>query len=267
MDNSLLRYEEQEIIIKIDGNVLNNYIINKLEVNSNVNNHMTLNLELEFTNTQIDKYISYNQVEDFFIEILASQKNNIDSKISIFCGICKESKIKYYGNQGYRFIALGYSKSHYMDRESKYRAFQDINMTYSEIINEILLDYSGNKNKIEIIESAKTKEKISSLIIQFDETDWEFIIRIISHLGLGVINNDKSVICIGFLDNEGEKKEDMKYTDYEYIRDGKDILYKIFSTQIFTPGTKISINNTIDENTFSIKNSKSVLLISSRNFT
>ena len=81
MDNSLLRYEEQEIIIKINGNILNNYIINVLEVSSNVNNHMMLNLELEFTNTQIDKYISYNQVEDFYIEISASQKNNINNKL------------------------------------------------------------------------------------------------------------------------------------------------------------------------------------------
>ena len=256
MDNSLLRYEEQEIIIKINGNILNNYIINVLEVSSNVNNHMMLNLELEFTNTQIDKYISYNQVEDFYIEISASQKNNINNKISIFCGICKKSKIKYYGNQGYRFIVIGYSNSNYMDREVKYRVFQDINMTYSEIINEIMLEYSGSKNKIDIIENFKTKERINSLIVQFDETDWEFLIRISSHLGLGVINNDKSVVCIGFLDNEDEKKEDMKYTNYEYIRDGKNILYKIFSTQIFSPGTKISINNTIDENTFSIKNSK-----------
>ena len=256
MDNSLLRYEEQEIIIKINGNILNNYIINVLEVSSNVNNHMILNLELEFTNTQIDKYISYNQVEDFYIEISASQKNNINNKISIFCGICKKSKIKYYGNQGYRFIVIGYSNSNYMDREVKYRVFQDTNMTYSEIINEIMLEYSGSKNKIDIIENFKTKERINSLIVQFDETDWEFLIRIASHLGLSIINTDKSVVCFGFLDNDEKKNEDMKYTNYEMIRDMKNILYKIFSTQVFSAGSYISINNSSGENTFSIISSK-----------
>ena len=256
-ENNFLRYEEQEIEIKMNNEEIKGYIINKLEVNSSANSHTVLNLELEFTDEQKGKYASINQIEDFSVEINATQSLNSQNKTSIFHGICKESRVRYYGNKGYRFIITCYSKSQLMDREKKYRAFQDTNMSYSEIIQEILVDYKTTENsKVEVLMNKKSEEKIKELIVQFDETDWEFLIRIASHLGLSIINTDKSVVCFGFLDNDEKKNEDMKYTNYEMIRDMKNILYKIFSTQVFSAGSYISINNSSGENTFSIISSR-----------
>ena len=61
-ENNFLRYEEQEIEIKINNEEITGYIINKLEVNSSVNSHTVLNLELEFTDEQKGKYASINQI-------------------------------------------------------------------------------------------------------------------------------------------------------------------------------------------------------------
>ena len=198
-ENNFLRYEEQEIEIKMNNEEIKGYIINKLEVNSSANSHTVLNLELEFTDEQKGKYASINQIEDFSVEINATQSLNSQNKTSIFHGICKESRVRYYGNKGYRFIITCYSKSQLMDREKKYRAFQDTNMSYSEIIQEILVDYKTTENsKVEVLMNKKSEEKIKELIVQFDETDWEFLIRIASHLGLSIINTDKSVVWMGF---------------------------------------------------------------------
>lgn len=51
-ENNFLRYEEQEIEIKMNNEEIKGYIINKLEVNSSANSHTILNLELEFTDEQ-----------------------------------------------------------------------------------------------------------------------------------------------------------------------------------------------------------------------
>ena len=66
-ENNFLRYEEQEIEIKINNEEITGYIINKLEVNSSANSHTVLNLELEFTDEQKGKYTSINQIEDFSV--------------------------------------------------------------------------------------------------------------------------------------------------------------------------------------------------------
>lgn len=114
------------------------YIINKLEVNSSANSHTVLNLELEFTDEQKGKYASINQIEDFSVEINATQVWIAKIRHQYFMVFVKESRVRYYGNKGYRFIITCYSKSQLMDREKKYRAFQDTNMSYSEIIQRNL---------------------------------------------------------------------------------------------------------------------------------
>lgn len=75
-ENNFLRYEEQEIEIKMNNEEIRGYIINKLEVNSSANSHTVLNLELEFTDEQKGKYASINQIEDFSVEINATQRLN-----------------------------------------------------------------------------------------------------------------------------------------------------------------------------------------------
>ncbi len=89
-ENNFLRYEEQEIEIKMNNEEIKGYIINKLEVNSSANSHTVLNLELEFTDEQKGKYASINQIEDFSVEINATQSLNSQNKTSIFHGICKK---------------------------------------------------------------------------------------------------------------------------------------------------------------------------------
>ena len=82
-ENNFLRYEEQEIEIKMNNEEIKGYIINKLEVNSSANSHTVLNLELEFTDEQKGKYASINQIEDFSVEIKATQRLSSQNKTSI----------------------------------------------------------------------------------------------------------------------------------------------------------------------------------------
>ena len=54
---------------------------------------------------------------------------------------------------------------------------------FSDIIDEINKDYADKK--LEIKYSDIAKKQIGSLIVQFDETDWEFLVRLASQLKNG----------------------------------------------------------------------------------
>ena len=69
-----------------------------------------------------------------------------------------------------------------LDIEEKSRSFQDINMTYSKIIRSILKD-TQRANLI----FNKEDKSIKKPIIQYKETNWEFIKRLASHFNTYLI--------------------------------------------------------------------------------
>ena len=58
-----------------------------------------------------------------------------------------------------------------MDREKKRRSFQNPSMTYHQILNEVLKDYE----KASFIWATEEDREIGFPLIQYEETDWEFI--------------------------------------------------------------------------------------------
>lgn len=61
----------------------------------------------------------------------------------------------------------------------KRRSFQNLDYTYRDIISQVLAAYPG----AEWIPQVDTSIKIPGLILQYDETDWEFLCRLASHFG------------------------------------------------------------------------------------
>lgn len=82
----------------------------------------------------------------------------------------------------------GISSSFQFDLKKNSRSFQDVSMTYSDIMDEL-----SEKNK-KIICTKGLNTKIVYPIIQYQETDWEFIKRMASHFNTVVIPE----ICYGF---------------------------------------------------------------------
>lgn len=64
-----------------------------------------------------------------------------------------------------------------LDREKKRRSFQNPSMTYHQILNEVLKDYE----KASFIWATEEDREIGFPLIQYEETDWEFIKRLCSH--------------------------------------------------------------------------------------
>ena len=69
-----------------------------------------------------------------------------------------------------------------LDRMEKQRSFQDVSMTYEQVVRRILEPY-GDMNAVCAADALKT---INEPVIQYGETDWEFLKRLGSHLNIPV---------------------------------------------------------------------------------
>ena len=72
--------------------------------------------------------------------------------------------------------------SYLLDTERKSRSFQDVSMTYEDVVRKVLSDSNGAG-----IFSVGKGTPIGHPIIQYKETDWEFIKRLASHFNSPII--------------------------------------------------------------------------------
>ena len=77
------------------------------------------------------------------------------------------------------------TSSSLLDIQEKSRSFQDENMSYDDLINEILKDYAG----FGFGQCMSMPMRIEKPLFQYKETDYEFLKRIVSQLGLELISD------------------------------------------------------------------------------
>jgi len=75
----------------------------------------------------------------------------------------------------YTLKASALSESSIMDEEKKSRSFQNTSLNYSDIVEKVTQDYSGKSFQL-----TADKVVIDGPIIQYQETDWQFIKRMAS---------------------------------------------------------------------------------------
>ena len=247
-------YEGKNIEIILDRKNLDNFVIREFVLNENINEHQKLEVQLEKDDEQrksLEKIIEKENVE---IEIeLSGMNQNVKKKI--FCGMVDYFEILDYGSYGCRILIRAFSKSIIFDRknEKKYRVFQDVNLMFSDIINEINKDYT--EKKLEIKYSDIAKKQIGTLVVQFDETDWEFLVRLASQLKTGLFVVEQGIILFGMVEMGEIKKENRYFSDYSLVRDYKNLYYKVQSNKVINLGNTISISENIGKNKNNSENS------------
>lgn len=99
----------------------------------------------------------------------------------VFVGVMQDVEIEHDG-YGYQICIHGSSATSLIDSMKKSRTFQDITKTYEEIMWEVLADTQGAGLKFYV-----NDRKINTPVYQIEETDWEFIKRMASHLETFVV--------------------------------------------------------------------------------
>ena len=240
-------YEGKNIGIILNKTKLENFVIQEFVLDENINEHQKLEIQLEMDDEQRKNLERIIEKEDVGIEIELANVDK-DVKRRVFSGIVDYFEILDYGSYGCKILMRAFSKSVLFDRknEKKYRVFQDRNLMFSDIIDEINKDYADKKLEIKYFDIAK--KQIGSLIVQFDETDWEFLVRLASQLKTGMFVIEQGIILFGIVEMGEIKKENKYFSDYSLVRDYKNLYYKVQSNKVINLGDTVSISENAVEN-------------------
>lgn len=106
------------------------------------------------------------------------QKPGKEKRYSLFYGVITHTEIT---NTGELTVLSFQAKtlSYLMDIQKRSRSFQNKELSYAEIIKQIFADYEGAD-----FQFWGEDRPIGDWLIQYQETDWQFLQRILSHLGI-----------------------------------------------------------------------------------
>ena len=71
----------------------------------------------------------------------------------------------------------GIGETAILDRVKKKQSFQNIKITYKQVVDHLIKNYNGS----EVVWNIDEEKAIGSPLVQYDETDWEFLMRLCSH--------------------------------------------------------------------------------------
>lgn len=166
-----------------DGDILvKPYIfqrIEKLKLINELNEHAKIYISGIISDEIIDKYVESTSPYESIAVALKDDRGNI---IDLFRGIVINIGINAIDNvRTLEIEAL--SETFLMDIQKRSRSFQNENSSYEDVIRMVNSQYSD----IQFIDDATYGSKIDKLLVQYKETDWQFIKRIVSHFNCALV--------------------------------------------------------------------------------
>jgi hypothetical protein len=201
-------YSAESLTIIYNENKIppNNYTIENFEMTFSENVHTLLKMTIMVKEDSFDKWA--------FVIINRSYMDTNDSSLVLafdgtlhFSGIIKSITRGEHDDRGYLVDLVVESKSIIMDRTRYVAVYQNPNLSYFDVIKNIVDEYTDKVHIIGITNSGQNStgrheldQKISNgILVQYNETDWEFLMRILSHLGLALYNHENGSVLIGFM--------------------------------------------------------------------
>lgn len=168
--------------------------IKDVKIENEVNNHNTLFISGIVDDEVKDLYLHYTLEETPIVVYYENEDEDNEGENILFNGIVTDISIKCINNL-YKMSVKGKDYSYLLDVEKKTRSFQNTAMTNHQLIDEIMKSYPYINYEINIAE-----EPIGRFLLQYKETDFEFLKRVVSIYKDVIISNsesDSSEIKIG----------------------------------------------------------------------
>lgn len=163
--------------LTVIGIQLSEVIDCRVEASMGEHSSMTLHAYLDGREEFLYELPSYHPIE--------LQVDDGDKKEVLFSGIVTDISFVSSSEVGMVKI-VGKSYSWLMDLSRKSRSFQDAQMTYESLARQVIEGYPGSD-----LFFAAPEEPIGKLIVQYEETDWEFLNRAMSRIGLSVTSSSQ----------------------------------------------------------------------------
>jgi len=227
--------------------------LEELWIEKEYNHHARIFLSGVIPDEKKDSYIDKVSSKDI-LEVCQISDNSGNEVL--FKGFITNIEIK--AVRGiYYVIVEGISCTYEMDIKLKKRSFQNKDMQYTELIKEVIKDYSG----ADFIDTVAKSEKLEKVVIQYDETDWEFLKRMASHFNAGLVpdaTSDKPKFWFGIPSSSlNEKLEEFNFSvrkkigDFRFssenfiegIDESDFIYYEIETDKFLSIGDKVKYND------------------------
>lgn len=174
-----------------------------LEIKHNINEHGDADISCEMENEAAQNYIKRIN-EKTMIRILTTAKGQPPV---LFCGVVKHAGIQMMSEYTVLQLSLK-SVSTLLDQEKKNKSFQNTTKTYEKIMSQAVAGQAQINMQV-------TDRAIGNMIIQCNETNWEFCKRMASRLSAPVITSidgQVPVLTVGI--PKGGKQHEIKSTEY-----------------------------------------------------
>ncbi|CAH8771856.1 phage baseplate assembly protein V [Paenibacillus dendritiformis] len=153
--------------------------ITDIHINNRINEHASLTLTGIMAPEEKDHCISTSTDRDY---IQVKQKIDGDQERILFQGMITNLTIRSIQDIYFIYIeALSYTSE--LDIKREFRSFQNEDMSYSELVESIIAKYP----KANFISDVSDSTRLGAFTLQYNETDWQFLKRMASHLGAGLI--------------------------------------------------------------------------------
>lgn len=200
-------------------------------------------------------------LEDSYVQEAIAQKTikvsvlTDDEPRVIFSGIINTIEVRARANI-FHITIEAVSHSNKLDIELVRRSYQELSMTYEDLMQEAVTRYEG-----ETMDKITDGKTIDNFILQYDETPWQFVKRMASRFNVPLIPEDildEPKVYIGLPDRDevgnledftyNIKKEAAMYRDStenykEQAFENDFIYYEIFSEKIFEISNKVTFKD------------------------
>jgi len=176
-----------EQIISFENLVVAPYIIERLldvRLDHQINEHSTFYFKALLPEEKKDSYVK-DGGQGGDVSLLSIEPGG--QMNTLFQGTVQDVEVM--AVQGSYYIEVyAIANSYYLDTMRKSRSFQNKKITYEKLVQQVTADYPGASVKDMVSQGSKTGQ----LIVQFEETDWEFLKRLASHFHTGLVSDVQS---------------------------------------------------------------------------
>lgn len=218
----LLGYESIEIVSPYALQQLS-----ELKIIRRINSHTVLRYTGIIPETQMDRYIQAATTKD---RIEVNQKDISGTVKPLFKGLTADLGVKTVHGVYYLEVEA-YSHSFELDVKLRNRSFQNSELKYSDLLNQIIAAYPDGQIK----DQAGNGATLAQFTLQHQETDWQFLKRLASRFNAFLIPDDlagKPQLYFGLASNgaaETVLSDDLPY------RIGKDLVGYAEVSQNYLP--------------------------------
>lgn len=175
---------QMEQIISFQNIEVAPYTVEQLldvRVNHQINEHSTFYFKALLPEEKKDSYVK-NSSQGSNVSLSVRGENG-NTNI-LFQGMVQDVEVK--AIQGLYYMEVyAVSHSYLLDVEKKSRSFQNKHMTYNELVKQVAANYADAMVRDVVTQGAN----IGQLIVQYEETDWEFLKRLASHFHTGLVDD------------------------------------------------------------------------------